>query len=181
MNEATVAWINKLSREAAWEVFGRCCGASWWREKMTDSRPFANAAAISQAADRAFDALPVAGWLEAFASHPRIGDLESLKMRFPGNKEWSAGEQAGAAAADEATLHRLAEANDSYQQRFGYIFIVCASGQTAAEMLATLKLRLRNDDDSELRTASQEQRKITHLRLNKLTAPSSDGDQSTRE
>ena len=136
---------------------------------MNEARPFANSIALQVAADHAFDAMPNLAWLEAFGGHPRIGDLDSLRMRLAGNKQWSAGEQAGVEVADEAILQRLADGNREYEQRFGYVFIVCATGKTAAEMLARLELRLRNDDATELSVASKEQRKITHLRLGKLT------------
>ena len=113
--------------------------------------------------------MPSQAWLEAFGGHPKIGDLDSLRMRLAGNKQWSAGEQAGVEVANEETLQRLADGNREYEQRFGYVFIVCATGKTAAEMLALLESRLRNDDSTELSAASEEQRKITHLRLGKLT------------
>ena len=169
MNEEVVSWLNKLPGDTARQEFHKCCGAHWWCEQMTDARPFADAAEIQVAADRAFDAMPNQAWLEAFGAHPRIGDLDSLRMRLAGNKQWSAGEQAGVEMADEETLQRLADGNQEYEQRFGYVFIVCATGKTAAEMLALLELRLRNDDARELSAASEEQRKITHLRLGKLT------------
>ena len=89
-------------------------------------------------------------------------------MRFTGNRQWSAGEQAGMAAAEEETLKQFSQANAEYENRFGYIFIVCASGKTASEMLAMLQARLKNDPDDELAIASNEQRKITMLRLEKL-------------
>ena len=169
MNEEVVNWLNKLPGDAARQEFHKCCGASWWCEQMNEARPFADAVALQVEADRVFDAMPSQAWLEAFGGHPKIGDLDSLRMRLAGNKQWSAGEQAGVEVADEETLQRLADGNREYEQRFGYVFIVCATGKTAAEMLALLELRLRNDDSTELSVASEEQRKITHLRLGKLT------------
>ena len=114
------------------------------------------------------DAMPRDAWLEALESHPKIGDLESLRMKYAGNKEWSGGEQAGVNSADEATLVALAEGNETYEQRFGYLFVVCATGKSAAEMLALLQERLGNEADEEFTIACGEQRKITHLRLDKL-------------
>jgi 2-oxo-4-hydroxy-4-carboxy-5-ureidoimidazoline decarboxylase len=169
MNEEVVRWLNTLPEDTARQEFHKCCGAKWWCEQMNEARPFADATAIPVAADRAFDAMPGQAWLEAFGGHPKIGDLDSLRMRLAGNKQWSAGEQAGVEVADEETLQKLADRNREYEQRFRYVFIVCATGKTAAEMLALLELRLRNNDSKELRVASQEQRKITHLRLGKLT------------
>lgn len=170
MSDELVAWLNGLSTAEATEQFRRCCGADTWCEVMAAARPFASAEAITAAADEAFDSMPREAWLEAFACHPRIGDLNSLRMKFTGNKEWSGGEQAGATAADDATLLRLAEANDAYFDRFGYLFIVCATGKSAPEMLAILESRLGNDPETELPIAAAEQRKITHLRLGKMEA-----------
>ncbi len=169
MNESIVSWLNELAADAARQEFRKCCGASWWCDQMTQARPFADAVALVTEADRAFDAMSREAWLEAFGSHPKIGDLESLRMRLAGNKQWSEGEQAGVASTDEATLVGLAEGNRAYEERFGYVFIICATGLAATEMLVQLQLRLVNDDVTELRKASDQQRKITHLRLEKLT------------
>ncbi len=171
MNESVVNWLNELAADAAEEEFRKCCGAMWWCDRMTQARPFGDAAALIADADRVFDAMPRAAWLEAFGSHPKIGDMESLRMRLAGNKQWSEGEQAGVTESDEATLVGLAEGNVAYEKRFGYVFIICATGLSAAEMLAQLKNRLQNDDVTELQNASEEQRKITFLRLEKLTPP----------
>lgn len=141
---------------------------------MAELSPFADSSAVVREADRLFDEMPREAWLEAFGSHPKIGDLDSLRMRLAGNKQWSSGEQAGVNAADEATLQGLAAGNVAYEQRFGYVFIICATGLTAAQMLASLEQRLQNDDATELRLAAGEQRKITHLRLEKLTTPDED-------
>ena len=137
---------------------------------MAAGRPYADAAALLDAAEAAFGTMPREAWLEAFACHPKIGDLESLRMKFVGNKEWSAGEQSGVNDAADAVLRRLAEGNAAYHERFGYLFIVCATGKSAAEMLEILQSRLGNDEDTELGVASGEQRKITLLRLSKLEA-----------
>lgn len=168
MNDQTLEWINSLSTADAVEAFRRCCGSTAWCESLAGSRPLADTEAVTRLADEGFDQLTDGAWLEAFAAHPRIGDFDSLKMKYAGNKEWSGGEQAGAAEADDATLHRLAEGNAAYEERFGYRFIVCATGKSAAEMLALLEARLGNDGETELRIAADEQRKITHLRLAKL-------------
>lgn len=168
MSDELVAWLNSLSSAEAIEQFRRCCGADAWCDAMAAARPFASHDAMAAAADKAFDSMPREAWLEAFACHPRIGDLKSLRMKFAGNKEWSGGEQAGAATADDATLQRLADANEAYFDRFGYLFIVCATGKSAPEMLAILESRLVNDPETELSIAAAEQRKITHLRLGKM-------------
>ncbi len=168
MSDRLANWLNTLSAHEAREAMRRCCGARWWSSRMASARPFADGAAIAATADAAFDAMPREGWLEAFESHPKIGDLESLRMKFLGNKEWSGGEQSGVNAADDLTLQGLAEGNLAYEERFGYLFIVCATGKSAAEMLAILQSRLGNDPETEFSTAAGEQRKITHLRLAKL-------------
>ena len=129
---------------------------------MTAARPFDSAAAMAAAADAVWWSLDRADWLEAFAAHPRIGSDRA------DTSEWSAREQAGVASASAGLRERLAAANCEYERRFGYIFIVCAMGKGADEMLAMLEDRLTNDADAELRSAAEEQRKITRLRLLKL-------------
>ncbi len=171
MNSETVDWLNQLSSELLAEEFRNCCGADWWCRRMASSGPFASAEEVHLLADINFDRLAEVDWLEAFAAHPRIGDLNSLRMKFAGNRIWSHGEQAGVDPNDEAVLQRLSAKNDSYFQRFGFIFIICAAGKRAVEMLAALEDRLPNDPATELRIAAAEQRKITHLRLDKLEKP----------
>jgi 2-oxo-4-hydroxy-4-carboxy-5-ureidoimidazoline decarboxylase len=107
-------------------------------------------------------------WKEAFTHHPRIGDLASLKEKFAGTAAWASGEQSGALSASDETLKALAEANRLYEEKFGYIFIVCATGKPAEEMLALLKERLNNNPEEEIRIAADEQNKITRLRIEKL-------------
>ena len=135
-----------------------------WVEAMLACRPFQSDVDLLAAAGKCFVPLNRSDWLEAFAAHPRIGDLDALRRKFPAN----AGEQAGVAGADESVLRDLAEANRQYEVRFGYIFIVCASGKSAAEMLANLQSRLDNDPEAELEIAAAEQRGITWMRLEKL-------------
>jgi OHCU decarboxylase len=130
---------------------------------MAEVRPFASRAALENAADLTWGALPPAGWRAAFAAHPRIGEKTA-----PG---WSREEQSGAAAAGDATRARLAEAQRAYEARFGHLFLVCATGRGAEELLALLERRLSNTADLELRVAADEQRKITRLRLGKLLHP----------
>jgi OHCU decarboxylase len=129
---------------------------------MVERRPFASEAAALDAADRVWKALFPADWLEAFRAHPRIGDREARGRE--------AEEQAGAQSGSEATLSALAEANRLYERRFGHIYIVCASGKSAEEMLDLCRRRLHNDPETELAVAAEEQRKITRVRLAKLLA-----------
>jgi OHCU decarboxylase len=128
---------------------------------MAAARPFASDGSVETAADTIWQSLDRADWLEAFAAHPKIGADRA-------GGAWSDAEQAGVADAAEATRRRLDEANRAYDTRFGYIFIVCATGKTADEMLSLLEARLRHDADEELLIAAEEQRKITRLRLRKL-------------
>lgn len=164
----TLAQLNALAPDDAEEMFRGCCATAWWARQMEACRPFENAGQLHDAADAIFEEMAEGHWLEAFAAHPKLGDVESLRMKFVGNKEWSAGEQAGVDEADEAVLQDLAAGNEKYEARFGYIFILCASGLTATQMLAALEKRLRNDPDHEAPLAAGEQCEITHLRLEKL-------------
>jgi 2-oxo-4-hydroxy-4-carboxy-5-ureidoimidazoline decarboxylase len=169
----TLAALNALEPGAARVALQRCCGSSRWAQQMVEARPFATLERAAACADAIWRALTRADWLEAFAAHPEIGARSADKPTQAG-AAWSAEEQAGAAAADEETRRRLADANRDYRARFGYIFIVCATGKTAAEMLALLDARFRNDPIDELKIAAEEQRKITRLRLNKLLEESPD-------
>jgi OHCU decarboxylase len=150
---------------------------------MSAARPFADATAMAEAADRIGSALEAADWLEAFAAHPKIGAGgaggsgkagQAGQAGQAGREDWSEREQAGVALAADATLRRLADANRDYEARFGYIFIVCATGKSAAEMLALLEHRLRHDAGDELAIAAEEQRNITRIRLMKLLEPEPD-------
>jgi 2-oxo-4-hydroxy-4-carboxy-5-ureidoimidazoline decarboxylase len=164
----TLAALNAAPLADATAAFERCCGARAWVDAMLASRPFADRAALHAAAERAWDDAGPEGWREAFAHHPRIGELAALRERFASTAGWAGREQAGAAAADDATLEAFAGANRDYEARFGHIFIVCATGRSAAEMLALLHARMANDPGTELRVAAGEQLAITRLRLDKL-------------
>ena len=164
----TLEQLNAADPAAMAEALRRCCGAQAWVAAVQAARPYADRAALFAAADRADASLADADWLEAFAHHPRIGGVDALRAKFAATAAWAGGEQAGAAAADEYTLSALAEGNAAYEARFGHIFIVCATGKSAAGMLSLLATRMRNDPAAELRIAAAEQVKITRLRLAKL-------------
>ena len=168
--------LNALEAAAAARELRRCCGSSRWAERMAAARPFAGADAILAVADRVWWSLDAADWLEAFAAHPTIGSDRSREAgRSDGpDRDWAAEEQAGVADAGLDLRERLAQRNREYQARFGYIFIVCATGRSAAEMLGLLEARLTHDPEMELRIAADEQRKITRLRLEKLLAAAQD-------
>lgn len=163
--------LNDLQPSAAREALLRCCGSARWADRMLAERPYASTAAMLEAADRNWSELGGDDYLEAFSHHPQIGaDLAELERKFASTSTWAASEQAGAATADRATLEALRDGNRAYLERFGYIFIVCATGKSAAEMLALLRARLPNDPAEELPLAAAEQAKITKLRLEKLAA-----------
>ena len=165
MNERAKAGIDGLSPDAARAFLLRACGSSRWADRMVARRPFGSNARLLRAARIEWFGLTEADWLEAFSHHPRIGDRASLAARFPASHDLSAAEQAAVGQARADVLSALAEANESYFSRFGFIFIVCATGKTAEEILAVLRARLPNDRATELRIAAEEQAKITALRL----------------
>jgi 2-oxo-4-hydroxy-4-carboxy-5-ureidoimidazoline decarboxylase len=154
--------LNELPAAEAGEALFRCCGSHRWVAEMLARRPWPSAAALYTDAGAVWAGLGRDDIVEAFAQHPRIG--------ASAGDAWSRAEQAGAAGAGAATMQALRAANDRYFARFGYIFIVCATGKTAAEMLALLEQRLPNDPARELVVAATEQARITRLRLEKLGA-----------
>ena len=135
---------------------------------MIGERPFESLDDLIAKADRVWWALDPGDWLEAFRSHPKIGEKKAAVATSDQSKQWSAAEQAGIGDAANSALARLAELNQKYEEKFGYIFIVCATGKSSDEMLAILRSRLGNNPDEELRVAAAEQAKITELRLKKL-------------
>jgi OHCU decarboxylase len=170
----TLAELDALPAEAAEAHLLACCGSRAWARAVAERRPYSGIGALLDAADAAWWALPPAAWLEAFRAHPRIGERKAEAPQDARAQGWSAGEQAGVDAAEEETRRALAEGNRAYERRFGHIYIVCASGRTADEMLALLTQRLENEPAEELRVAAEEQRKITRLRLKKLLAEEGD-------
>lgn len=174
-DDDALCWLNGADEAAVREALARCCGARRWVEGMLAARPFASRTHLHGAADHVWWHLGDADWREAFTHHPRIGaDMAALRQKFGATAGWSAGEQAGAAAASEDDLKNLAQGNLDYEQRFGHIFIVCASGLTAGQMLERLRARLDNRAEDELRIAAGEQARITALRLDKLLAETGD-------
>jgi allantoicase len=166
---ARLRWLNSLSGDAARKVLLTCCGSTKWCEAVLSQRPFASVHQLLDVAEQSGDALEADDWKQAFAAHPQIG---AKKMAAPvQSQRWSEEEQAGAAAAATQVQKKLQQCNQEYRSRFGYIFIVCASGQSGEKMLATLEQRLHNDPTTELKVAAGEQQKITKLRLQKLLNP----------
>jgi 2-oxo-4-hydroxy-4-carboxy-5-ureidoimidazoline decarboxylase len=166
----TLDQLNRLSEADATAAFRQCCAAMRWVERMVIDRPFESLSELLEISDRVWEECDVDDYLEAFQGHPRIGDVESLAKKYAGTKDWVSGEQKGVNGADPAVLERLAKGNADYEERFGHLFIVCATGKSAAEMLALLEARLGNDPEHEIGVAAGEQNKITRIRLKKLLA-----------
>ncbi len=139
---------------------------------MVAERPFRSEQNLLAQAERLWRGCSPQGWREAFAHHPRIGDVDSLRSRFATTEAWARGEQGGVAGASEPVLHALAEGNRRYEERFGYIFIVCATGLSAEDMLRRLEQRMHNEPETEMEIAAGEQASITRLRLRKLIGSS---------
>lgn len=149
-----------------------CCGSTAWADKMTARRPFGDEATLLAASDETWRNLTEADWMEAFCSHPRIGESGTGESRLGQNaagqaSSWSVQEQENVAAAGGDIKVELARANDEYERRFQHIFIVCATGKSAPEILVILRRRLRNDSKTELYEAAEQQRQITHIRMKK--------------
>ena len=155
-----LARLNAVDRVRAEADLLACCGSSAWASRVADRRPFTDVAQLLEVADAVWTDLGADDHLEAFAAHPRIGERSAAR--------WSSQEQAGAASAEQTTLAELAEGNRAYEERFDHVFLIRAAGRSAEEMLEALRERLTNDPATERRVAAEEQRKITHLRLDKL-------------
>ena len=164
------ATFNALDESTARQALENCCAAPAWINGMLARRPFADDDEVTRAATDTWNSLPRDEWLAAFAAHPKIGDVNSLKKKYASTTALASKEQASVAEANDETLQELARYNQSYEAKFGYIFIVCATGKSAAEMLAILKSRIDNAPTAELHLAAAEQLKITLLRLAKLAA-----------
>ena len=169
MSQVLTRWNELPPDHAAREILP-CCGSNAWAAAIASRRPIPDEAALLAASDAAWQNLSEADWLEAFRSHPRIGESHDEKTSDSRSLAWSEHEQQKAAAADEAIKMALKWGNREYEQKFGRIFIVCAAGKSASEILEILRRRLHNDDATELRQAAEEQRKIMRIRLNKWIA-----------
>jgi OHCU decarboxylase len=165
MNAVLDAW-NKADESTAFDAMIACCGARCWASAMVALRPIGSVAELSEAADRLWTTMKEPDWLEAFACHPRIGERKAARA-VAKSAAWSKQEQSAAASAAESILAEIADGNAEYEKRFGFTYIVCATGKGAAEMLAILKCRLASNRDAELREAAEQQRQITQIRLGK--------------
>lgn len=163
VNAALERWNSLGTADAAREVLP-CCGSRVWAEGLAGRRPFGSAEELSATSDAVWWALPETDWQEAFDSHPRIGQ-QHARSATAESLEWSTREQRAAMSPDEELKAALAEGNRRYEEKFGRIFVVCASGRSAAEILAILEQRMENSADVELKEAAEQQRQITQLRL----------------
>jgi 5-hydroxyisourate hydrolase / 2-oxo-4-hydroxy-4-carboxy-5-ureidoimidazoline decarboxylase len=165
----TLTSFNNLSRTEATQLLSQCCGSTNWVQQLMSHFPFPNENTLLQKATTIwYEHCGEKDYMEAFSHHPKIGDLNSLAEKFPDTGDWAAGEQSSVQNAHKETLQQLADCNEKYFQQFGYIFIVCATGKPADEMLRLLEARLLHDQAEELRIAMGEQIKITLIRLHKL-------------
>lgn len=166
----TIQQFNNLSLHQIKDELFKCCGCTNWAEKLLDKFPLTSIDELKNASDKIWFSLSETDWKESFTNHPKIGDVNSLKKKFASTANWASDEQAGVQSAEEQTLIELKKDNDEHKKKFGYTFIVCASGKSAGELLSLLKARLKNSPQEEIKIAMQEQNKITHLRIDKLFA-----------
>ena len=164
----SVETVNSMDVSTASHSFRQCCTSRAWIARMVASRPYPSAVAMSKAADENWRDLEERDYLEAFDGHPKIGDVSSLKDKYANTKELAAGEQSLVEVASDETIQALCDGNSAYEEKFGFIFIVCATGKSAGEMLSLLEDRFPNSREQELINAAEEQRKIFQIRLEKL-------------
>jgi OHCU decarboxylase len=164
MNEILATW-NKADEATALEAMIACCGARRWATAMVALRPISTVLELSEAADRVWSTMQEPDWMETFSCHPRIGERKARATAK--SVAWSRQEQSSAASTADETRAELAVGNALYEERFGFTYIVCATGKSAEEMLAILKRRLNRDRAAELKEAAEQQRQITQIRLGK--------------
>lgn len=160
--------INNANTDKGFDIFESCCCAPNWIKKMIQATPFADKTALLAASDKAFSELDEQDYLIAFQGHPQIGDLNTLHKKYANTSGTASHEQSGMSVAESDVLEEMVALNKAYLDKFGFIFIVCASGKSAVEMLALIKARIDNDRATEVDIAGQEQAKITAIRLEKL-------------
>lgn len=167
-HRAGIERFNQLPVAQARKSLFDCCGSKKWVDQVIAHRPFPSPAQLNVVTEKAWTGLEDKDWLEAFGHHPAIGAKRAKAKPSEIAQRWSAGEQAAAQMSSADSLAALAAANQAYHTKFGHVFLICAAGKTSGEILASLQARLTNDPETELRTAAEEQRKITRLRLEKL-------------
>lgn len=163
-----LTWLNTLPADEAASELLKCCGSRRWAHGMVSCRPYDSLESLFESANDIWWSLQPNDWLEAFRSHPKIGDKKAAGPVAQQSREWSSQEQSGVTSASRETIDELATLNHAYEQKFGFIFIICATGKTSDEILSALRERLEHDAGVELSIAAAEQSKITKLRLKKL-------------
>jgi 2-oxo-4-hydroxy-4-carboxy-5-ureidoimidazoline decarboxylase len=166
MSDTLGRW-NFLPATAAASEILPCCGSRAWAEAIAARRPLSDDESLLAASDEIWRSLAESDWLEAFRSHPRIGESRAPKVATPQSAAWSEQEQRKVADAADSVKLALAEGNREYECRFGRIFIVCATGKSSEDILTILRRRLENDEHFELHEAAEQQRQITQIRLRK--------------
>jgi 2-oxo-4-hydroxy-4-carboxy-5-ureidoimidazoline decarboxylase len=164
MSEVLTRWNQLPVQKAAKEILP-CCGSQAWADGIVARRPFPDEAALLAASEETWRNLAAGDWMEAFRSHPRIGESRAPQSAPAQSAIWSKQEQQRVTAAGDPLKTALAEANREYEKRFGHIFIVCATGKSGPEILEILQRRLENDKQRELLEAAEQQRQITQIRL----------------
>ena len=164
----TLHELNALTQPQLKQELLKCCGSPTWAKMMMTYFPVDTMEELLEEAEEIWYDCSEDDWKEAFAHHPKIGDVESLTKKNSSTAQWASGEQSGVNVASKETIAALAEDNKKYEDKFGYTFIVCATGKSAAEMLTILQSRLSNEPENEIKMAAEEQNKITKLRFQKL-------------
>lgn len=164
----TVDELNALSDSDASELFRSCCGSSRWVNDMVAARPFDSAQSVMAISDEVWSKAQTPDWHEAFSHHPRIGETKAAAAQTSRAAGWSSSEQGAVSGSSAIVQQQLADVNRQYESRFGHIYIVCATGKSAEQMLVIARQRLSNDVETELRVAAGEQGKITRLRLERI-------------
>jgi len=163
-----IEWLNALPPDEAAKELLQCCGSNSWAQQVVKARPYQSLDDLIASANDIWWLLTPGDWLEAFRSHPKIGGKKAAETVSEQSRQWSGQEQAGVSNASPETVNSLATLNRAYEQKFGFIFIICATGRTPEEMLLALRERLEHGTEAELPIAAAEQSRITELRLKKL-------------
>src|SRR5437867_12513694 len=166
--DQSIKRLNQLSADRAEAEFLKCCGSTRWAKQMTEARPFTNIDELFSRADEIWWSLSTDDWLEAFRTHPKIGEKKAATAQSPEARNWSAQEQSQSQQAAAETKSALAEGNRKYEERVRFIFIVCATGKSSEEILSILNCRMPNERETELKISAGELRMIIYMRIEKL-------------
>ena len=164
----TLSELNIAPLKEVKEALLKCCGSTYWAKNVFDARPFESLSDLIEKSDMSWSMCSNVDALEAFSHHPKIGSVANLEKKFASTAHWAKNEQQSVKEATNETIKKLAKGNKEYVDKFGYIFIVFASGKSAEEMLALLEMRLKNEPEEEILIAMKQQNKITKLRIEKL-------------